>query len=145
MTSKTTLTALTLALALPFAGAASADIWWETEQGTLYWEDSVDTYSVFKFFVGESTEISNDVALFIDGTSHMNTLEELAGGTYAGLWFDYTSEDCGLEATDPYYGTAQSWGTLTITFMEDAGYFTADIKGCADQEVLATLNGTPGE
>lgn len=133
-----------LAVPVLLAAPANADIWWETNWGTLYWETTVDTYSVFQFFLGNSTELDPSFKIFVDGTSQMNTLDELAGKTFGGIWYDYENGGCGFDAWDPYAQRAPSWGQVTITFSQDPNYFSAVFKDCSSHEVYDRVNGSPG-
>ena len=138
----------TIAVATTIASAvpAFADIWWETSEGTLYWEDTVDTFSVFKFFKEGTNEIDHTAAIFVDGTSTYNYTDDLGGRTFGGLWFFYgeARERCGGMGVDPYGNSAAIWGTVTMTFEPGGNNFSAAFKKCGTQEVIDTLIGTPG-
>ena len=140
----------TLAAALLIAAPASADIWWETDDGTLYWDENVGTFSVFKFFFGNTNQINDNYAFFVDGAGGFNYTDQLGGRTFGGQWYVYgtfadSSGGCGLMAVDPKGQSAQYWGSLTITFEPGGEYFVAQIKHCATQDVIDVTTGTPGQ
>lgn len=140
---KTLLTALTGAVIL--ATPARADIWWETDLGTLYWETTVDSYSVFQLFIESSTDLDPTFKIFVDGTSQLNTLEDLAGRTFGGIWYDYEDGTCPLAASDPYGTVAPGWGLVTIAFDADPEYFSMVLKDCATHQPVQTVAGSPGQ
>ncbi|WP_323769286.1 hypothetical protein [Antarctobacter sp.] len=143
MITTKTLIAGALGAAL-LAAPVRADIWWETDMGTLYWESTVDTYSVFQFFIASSSDIDPTFKIFVDGTSQLHTLDELSGKTFGGIWYDYEDGDCGLAARDPNGQTARNWGLVTITFGAGGDNFSAVLKDCATHDVAHRLTGTPG-
>jgi len=146
MFSNKIIASATLATAMMVAAPTMADIWWETNEGTLYWEDTVSTFSVFKFFKEGTNDLDHTAAIFVDGTSTYNYTQDLGGRTFGGIWFFYgeSSESCGATGVDPYGNSSSIWGTLTMTFEPGGENFSADFKKCATQEVLDTLIGTPG-
>ena len=125
---------------------AAADIWWETELGTLYWEDVVKNNGVFKF-LDEQNEIKDSLGFFIDGLASQYSNVGVKPGTYRGTWYLYgkAEAECRWRTTDPYGKRASYWGTLSITFHQDYNYFTADLSACNGRTKDFKLNGTPGQ
>ena len=123
---------------------AMADFWWETDQGTLYFEGASGNWGVFKF-LDDSNNIIPRIGLFIKGMGPMYTGGGVRPGTYEAQWFDYSGSDCSREAQDPTGRIAQEWGTMWFTVHEDINYFTAQVYNCDETEPATTFRGTPGQ
>lgn len=148
MKSKSRISAVAVGFAAmaAFASPATADVWWETELGTLYWEDVVKGNGVFKF-LDEKNEIKETLGFFIDGLASQYSSVGVKPGTYQGTWYLYekSQAECRWRSTDPYGKKASYWGTLSITFHQDYNYFTAHMSACNGRSKDFTLNGTPGQ
>lgn len=147
MKSKNRISAAAVAFAamVALASPAAADIWWETELGTLNWEDVVKSNGVFKS-LDEDNQIKETMGFFIDGLASQFSSVGVKPGTYQGTRFlyDKAEAECRWRSTDPYGKKASYWGTLSITFPQDYNYFTAHMSACNSQTKEFTLNGTPG-
>jgi hypothetical protein len=141
------LAAVGLAAAVSLSSPAAADVWWETENGTLYWDGTVDDYGVFRYMLrDQNNAMDKNSAFFIDGLGPLYTSGGSMTGKYEGLWFKYGGrrKTCDFEVEDPNGVTTNSWGSLSIEFKADENYFTLKLADCEHSEISNTLNGTPG-
>ncbi len=139
------LAAAGFAAALAISTPASADFWWETEMGTLYFDGASGNYGVFRFLNKETGQTLPGMALFLNGVGPQYSSTGVQPGTYDAQWFDYNGDDCEYEAVDPDGKAAGEWGTMSFTVHDDRNYFTAEVYNCADQTPVATFKGTPGK
>lgn len=138
-TSVLTSCALLVGCILP----AAADIGWETEEGTLYWEGIAGDNAVF-MFLDKNNQLKPSVAIFIEELGKQYSTVGIIPGAYFGTWFEYTGgeDTCGSSQSDPNGKQAPYWGGFRITFKEDYSYFTAELNECGGRET-ETLNGKP--
>ena len=144
-----TLTTIGLAATITLSSPAVADVWWETKDGTLYWDGAVGDYGVLRFLLKDQDyKLDKNSAFYVDGMGPLYTSNGKLTGTYGGLWFKYgrgARNSCDFEVEDPEGNKTKNWGSLSITYKQDDNYFTLELSNCEHPEVTRTLEGTPGE
>lgn len=133
-----------LVAAVAVSTPAAADFWWETDQGTLYFDGAAGNWGVFRFLDKEKGQTLPGIAIYINGLGPQYTGTGIQPGTYDAQWFNYSGEDCGEQVADPEGNVSSNWGVMSFTINQDYNYFSADVYNCREENPVTTFNGTPG-
>ena len=134
-----------LGAALALASPAAADTWWETEEGTFYFNGGVDGWGEFVFI--ENGQVVDGFKVFID------EMEDVYYGrsdfemrSYVGYYAIYDSNEyCSITRLDPYGNQIADYGEARMTFQGNWQYFTLELTQCADDDRMHVLYGMPGQ
>ncbi|WP_138165049.1 hypothetical protein [Parasedimentitalea maritima] len=139
------LTAASLALATIVSTPASADFWWDTREGPLYFDGASGNYGVF-YFLDDNNNRRKEVAIYIDGMGPQYTDNHpgVFPGRYGAFWFNYDGDNCETQSTDPDGRVANEWGKMWFTVDQNSDYFTAEVYDCDEQTPSEEFSGTPG-
>jgi len=130
---------------MSFPTPASADFWWDTSEGQLYFDGASGNYGVFRFLDGNGGT-NNGVAIYINGVGpqYTDSLPGIKPGKYEAYWFNYEGNDCNKDAVDPDGNVANEWGAMWFTVEQNNDYFTAQVYECGAQTSTDVFKGTPG-
>ena len=110
-------------------GVASADIGWETTEGTMYWEDVVGDTAVMLFDDGTKLYLQGMAA--DEPQMYQNGWVEDWSGSYSGYWVNYDSGEalCPTAIVDHYDQNSLVYGRAEITFT-NLRNFTLKVGEC---------------
>ena len=134
-----------LSAALAIAVPVAADTWWETEEGTFYFNGGFDGWGEFVFI--ENGQAVDGFKVFIDEMEDVyNGRTDFEMRSYVGYYAIYdTNESCGVARRDPYGTQINFYGEARMTFQGNWEYFTLELSECANDDRMHVLYGMPGQ
>ena len=134
-----------LGVACAVAAPVAADTWWETEEGTFYFNGGVDGWGEFVFI--EQGQAIPGFKIFIDEMEDVYySRTDFEMRSYVGFYANYDTHDsCGIVRVDPYCEQFASYGEVRMTFQGNWEYFTLEYDECGRDGTTQYLYGTPGQ